>query len=177
MKLVIEDEAGTRSVVPFEDVIVVGRGTDGVTFRLGDRNVSRRHARFLRQSGAVFVEDLGSLNGTRVNGERIIGKRRLRDGDLVQIGDYDLAILAEDASVAPGAPPPLPPGPRGSGEATTQRYLIAAEGPADGPAPPVALAAPAGVIPGARPARGLRVALALALALLLAGLLALATRP
>jgi predicted component of type VI protein secretion system len=173
MKLVIEDEAGTRSVVPFEDVIVVGRGAEGVTFRLGDRNVSRRHARFLRQSGAVFVEDLGSLNGTRVNGERVTGKRRLRDGDLVQIGDYDLAILAEGAPVAPGAPPPLPPGARASGDAITQRYLISS----DGPAPPVAAAAPEGVVHGARAGRNVRLAVALAVAVLVAGLLALATRP
>ena len=86
MNLVIEDEAGTRSIVPFaSDSIVVGRGGE-VTFRLTDRNVSRRHARFVRQSGAVFVEDLGSLTGTRVNGERITGRRRLREGDLVLAG-------------------------------------------------------------------------------------------
>lgn len=109
MKLVIEDEAGTRSIVPFTgDVIVVGRGADDVTFRLADRNVSRRHARFLRQNGNIFVEDLGSLTGTRVNGERIAGRRKLRAGDLVQIGDYDLAILAEGVALEPGAPPPLP---------------------------------------------------------------------
>ncbi len=64
MKLVIEDAGGTRSIVPFTaDAIVVGRGTEGVTFRLADRNVSRRHARFLRQSGAVFVEDSGASPG------------------------------------------------------------------------------------------------------------------
>jgi predicted component of type VI protein secretion system len=109
MKLVIEDEAGTRSIVPFaDDAIVVGRGAEGVTFRLGDRNVSRRHARFLRQSGSVFVEDLGSLGGTRVNGDRITGRRKLRAGDLVQIGDYDLVVLAEGVALEPGAPPPLP---------------------------------------------------------------------
>jgi predicted component of type VI protein secretion system len=113
MKLVIEDEAGTRSIVPFaEDVIVVGRAPE-VTFRLPDRNVSRRHARFVRQSGSVFVEDLGSLTGTRVNGERITGRRRLRDGDLVQIGDYDLALLDADAAREPLAPPPLPTPARG----------------------------------------------------------------
>jgi len=109
MKLVIEDEAGTRSIVPFTgDAIVVGRATEGVTFRLAERNVSRRHARFVRQNGTVFVEDLGSLTGTRVNGERITGRRKLRDGDLVQIGDYDLAVLAEGAAAEPGSPPPLP---------------------------------------------------------------------
>jgi predicted component of type VI protein secretion system len=109
MKLVIEDEAGTRSIVPFTgEAIVVGRASGGVTFRLGDRNVSRRHARFVPQNGSVFVEDLGSLTGTRVNGERITGRRKLRAGDLVQIGDYDLAVLAEGAAAEPGAPPPLP---------------------------------------------------------------------
>jgi predicted component of type VI protein secretion system len=120
MKLVIEDDAGTRSTVPFVgDVIVVGRATEGVTFRLTDRNVSRRHARFVRQNGAVFVEDLGSLTGTRVNGERITGKRRLRPDDLVQIGDYDLAVL-EAAAPEAGAPPPLPLGARDSNAITTR---------------------------------------------------------
>src|SRR5512138_3460260 len=110
MKLVIEDEAGTRSIVPFAgDAIVVGRAAAEVTFALGERNVSRRHARFALQNGSVFVEDLGSLGGTRVNGERITGRRKLREGDLVQIGDYDLAVLEEaPAAAGAGAPPPLP---------------------------------------------------------------------
>lgn len=112
MKLVIEDEAGTRSIVPFTgDEIVVGRaGGEGVTFKLSDRNVSRRHARFVRQNGATFVEDLGSLTGTRVNGEKIGSRRKLRQGDLVQIGDYDLAVMGDITAVAPGEPPPLPAG-------------------------------------------------------------------
>jgi hypothetical protein len=144
MKLVIEDEAGTRSIVPFTgDVIVVGRGADDVTFRLADRNVSRRHARFLRQNGNIFVEDLGSLTGTRVNGERIAGRRKLRAGDLVQIGDYDLAILAEGVALEPGAPPPLPAPPlpappRTEPDATTPKLptVEAPTPPMPSPAPP-----------------------------------------
>jgi len=67
MKLVIEDGSGTRSTVPFTgDEITVGRAAEGVTFRLGERNVSRRHARFVLAGGTVFVEDLGSATGTRV---------------------------------------------------------------------------------------------------------------
>jgi predicted component of type VI protein secretion system len=178
MKLAIEDEAGTRSIVPFTtDGIVVGRGSEGVTFRLADRNVSRRHARFLRQNGAVFVEDLGSLTGTRVNGERISGKRRLRDGDLVQIGDYDLAVLAEGEALAPGAPPPLP-APIRSDAATTQKlpaYVEPTPAAVTPPVPPPAAAAPPPPsAPVAAPARArtFRIAVVVALVALVAGLVA-----
>ena len=170
MKLVIEDEAGTRSIVPFgDDGIVVGRGAEGVSFRLAERNVSRRHARFLRQNGAVFVEDLGSLTGTRVNGERIAGKRRLRDGDLVQIGDYDLAILAEDQALAPGAPPPLPSG-RAEPGATTQRLPAVTDDVA--PTAPPTAAVPAPTTPPPSRGRAARILLAVAVAALAAGLAA-----
>ena len=111
MRLVIEDEAGTRTVVPFTaDEITVGRApAGGSAWRLPERNVSRRHARFVRVSGAVHVEDLGSLTGTWLNGERITGRRRLRVGDLVEIGDYDLVVLPDQAEAhGPGTPPPLP---------------------------------------------------------------------
>lgn len=165
MKLVIEDEAGTRSIVPLGDAaLVVGRGAD-VTFRLTDRNVSRQHARFLRQNGSVFVEDLGSLTGTRVNGERITGRRRLREGDLVQIGDYDLALLAEGQALDPGAPPPLPPGPRAEPNATTRRLDAV-------PPPPAAEATPSAPVPASPTGRTLRLVLAVAVTALAAGLAA-----
>jgi predicted component of type VI protein secretion system len=167
MKLVIEDEAGTRSTVPFAgEPIVVGRAPEGVTFRLTDRNVSRRHARFVLQNGSAFVEDLGSLLGTRVNGERISGKRRLRDGDLVQIGDYDLAVLPE-ATAIPGAgapPPPLPPPARiGDPNAITTRLPTTAEVAAPPPHAPAPAAAPRGRTVRLAVAAGL-VALALGIA-------------
>ncbi len=167
MKLVIEDEAGTRSIVPFAgEPIVVGRAAEGVTFRLTDRNVSRRHARFVLQNGSAFVEDLGSLVGTRVNGERITGKRRLRDGDLVQIGDYDLAVLSESSAIAgAGAPPPLPAAARSADpNAITRRFPLT-------PVPPTALTAP----PPLRPApagRTVRVAIAAGLVALALGIAA-----
>jgi pSer/pThr/pTyr-binding forkhead associated (FHA) protein len=138
VKLVIEDEAGTRSIVPFEsDEITVGRAAEGVTFRLSERNVSRRHARFVRANGAIFVEDLGSLTGTLVNGERVSGRRRVREGDLVEIGEYDLAVLGEVNAIGPGAPPPLPPG----GRATPDPRAVA-ELPPPPPAPATRSTAP-----------------------------------
>lgn len=158
MKLVIEDDAGTRTVVPFtaED-LTLGRAAEGVAWRLPDRNVSRRHARFTRASGAVYVEDLGSLTGTWLNGERITGRRRVRPGDLVEIGDYDLVVAPEGQEAAgPDAPPPLPASPE---------QAQGAPQPAATPA-----AAPA----AARPVRLGRLALLGALALgagVLAGLL------
>ncbi|HSN91853.1 MAG TPA: FHA domain-containing protein, partial [Anaeromyxobacteraceae bacterium] len=121
MKIVIEDDAGRRTTVPFSaDEIAIGRGTEGVAVRLADRNVSRRHARLVRQKGDVWVEDLGSLIGTRVNGDRVDGKRKLRPGDIVQIGDYDLAVLADGVEI-----PSLTPAPAGEAAAPPAEPTVA----------------------------------------------------
>jgi predicted component of type VI protein secretion system len=146
MRLVIEDEAGTRTVVPFSsDEIVVGRATDGVAWRLPDRDVSRRHARFTSVNGTIFVEDLGSLTGTWLNGERIDSRRRVRPGDLVEIGAFDLVVLPEDMAVAgPGAPPPLPASTRP--DPMPAVVVPAAPGPASA-GPTAAVAAATGGVP------------------------------
>ncbi|ADO74006.1 FHA domain-containing protein [Stigmatella aurantiaca] len=126
LKLIIEDDEGRKTVVPFvREEITIGR-QEGNTIRLTERNVSRRHARLLRQNGHVVVEDLGSSNGTRINGERISGQSAIKDGDLLQIGDYDLALQNEAALAAskasaassPSTRPTLPAAPalRGSDE-------------------------------------------------------------
>ena len=104
LKLIIEDDEGRKTVVPFvRDEITIGR-QEGNTIRLTERNVSRRHARLVRQNGHVMVEDLGSYNGVLINGERIHGQTEIRDGDLIQIGDYDLALQNEAAMMATTAP-------------------------------------------------------------------------
>ena len=112
MKVIIEDDEGRKTVVPFSrDEITIGR-EQGNTIRLPERNVSRHHARLTRNNGAVLVEDLDSSNGVRVNGEKIDGPTRIKEGDLVEIGDYDLGIEGKLESVASpvvGAPAgPLP---------------------------------------------------------------------
>lgn len=102
LKLIIEDDEGRKTVVPFvRDEITIGR-QEGNTIRLTERNVSRRHARLVRLNGHVVVEDLGSYNGTRINGERIAGQSPLKEGDLIQIGDYDLALQTEGAASVSG---------------------------------------------------------------------------
>ncbi|MGB5986414.1 MAG: FHA domain-containing protein, partial [Desulfobacterales bacterium] len=51
-----------------------------------DPEVSRRHARFLMRDDNVFIEDLGSTNGTFLNGERISSPQQLRKGDVITFG-------------------------------------------------------------------------------------------
>ncbi|MGN6109698.1 MAG: FHA domain-containing protein, partial [Kofleriaceae bacterium] len=94
-KLVIQDDEGKTTIVPLiRDEITIGR-KEGNTIRLTERNVSRRHARILRNNGEVQIEDLGSYNGIRVNNARIAERVSLRVSDQVQIGDYKLYLKAE----------------------------------------------------------------------------------
>ncbi len=72
---------------------------------LPDRQVSRRHARVFRQGEEYFVEDLGSKNGTWVNGQPVHGAVRLQDGDEIQI-----ALRFKLAFVGTGATAPLDAG-------------------------------------------------------------------
>jgi pSer/pThr/pTyr-binding forkhead associated (FHA) protein len=99
-KLTIEDDEGKTTVVPLaRDEMTIGR-LDGNTIRLTERNVSRRHARLVRQNGALFIEDLSSFTGVRVNGTKIASPTPLREGDEVQIGDYRLALRGEKTAAA-----------------------------------------------------------------------------
>ena len=94
-RLVIQDDEGKTTVVPLiRDEITIGR-KEGNTIRLTERNVSRRHARIIRQNNEVQIEDLGSYNGIRVNNARIAERVSLRISDQVQIGDYKLYLKAE----------------------------------------------------------------------------------
>jgi predicted component of type VI protein secretion system len=61
-------------------------GREGCDITLGDPDVSRRHAEIQISNGDLLINDLGSTNGTFVNGERIDQPRSLRDGDEVRIG-------------------------------------------------------------------------------------------
>ena len=94
-KLVIEDDEGRRSVVPVElGEVSIGR-LEANTIRLNERNVSRRHARLVRENEAVFAEDLDSYNGVWVNGGRVAGRRELHAGDVMRIGDFQLELRGD----------------------------------------------------------------------------------
>ena len=83
--------AGSRFVLDNE-VTRAGRHPDSDIF-LDDITVSRRHAEFLRRGETYVVRDVGSLNGTYLNRERI-DESDLDNGDEVQIGKFRLVFLA-----------------------------------------------------------------------------------
>jgi pSer/pThr/pTyr-binding forkhead associated (FHA) protein len=87
--------AGSRFLLD-TDQVNAGRHPDSEIF-LDDVTVSRRHAEFHRQGEEFTVTDVGSLNGTYVNRDRI-DRVQLKDGDEVQIGKYRLVFFSGHAS-------------------------------------------------------------------------------
>jgi pSer/pThr/pTyr-binding forkhead associated (FHA) protein len=85
-------DAGARFLLDSPSV-TVGRHPDSDIF-LDDISVSRRHATFVRGETGYVITDLGSLNGSYVNRDRIDGEVTLSGGDEVQIGKYRLIYFA-----------------------------------------------------------------------------------
>ncbi|MFC7495008.1 MULTISPECIES: FHA domain-containing protein [unclassified Nocardioides] len=83
--------SGSRFLLD-QDVVSAGRHPDSEIF-LDDVTVSRRHAEFHRQGETFTVSDVGSLNGTYVNRDRI-DRVQLTDGDEVQIGKFRLVFFS-----------------------------------------------------------------------------------
>jgi hypothetical protein len=72
--------------------VVVGRSRE-CDVRVEDGNVSRRHFELVQEGPTAWVvSDLGSTNGTEVNGRRVSGRRRLDDGDRITIGSTELVF-------------------------------------------------------------------------------------
>jgi len=71
--------------------ITVGRAA-GCSMVFDERFVSQVHCRIFLRDGSVFVEDLGSTNGTWVNGARVVGQMPARLGDRIQIGNVVLEV-------------------------------------------------------------------------------------
>lgn len=89
--------------------LLIGRAVDGEGSLAGDPELSRRHARIaIDRSGQVTVEDLGSANGTFVNGERLRERRALEVGDSLQVGTTTLQLVEPDRSPAARVVPQAP---------------------------------------------------------------------
>ncbi|MCC6830628.1 MAG: FHA domain-containing protein [Thermoleophilia bacterium] len=165
--------------------LVMGRDAD-CELTLDDTQASRRHARVARGETGLTIEDLGSTNGTMLNGARVAGPQPLSAGDEIRIGRSALTLRsaavhteigtpqASGGGTPVAAPPPPPvaavgPPPPPPAAAAPPPPPPPAPQPPPAPAGPPPLAAPAGVghgypeppvrgaIPGARnPASGIR---------------------
>jgi hypothetical protein len=92
-KLRVNTAAGLRSGSAYDlsDGAMLGRG-DGADIRLEDAFASSRHARLVPEGDVIVLEDLGSTNGTYLNGEPLRGPQPLHVGDRIRIGDSEFSF-------------------------------------------------------------------------------------
>jgi pSer/pThr/pTyr-binding forkhead associated (FHA) protein/predicted Ser/Thr protein kinase len=131
-ELVITAGAGEGRRLALGDELELGREAKGEGKLSDDPELSRHHARIARDSGGrLTIEDLGSANGTFVNGQPVRGQRALEPGDSIRVGSTTLRLVA--AGQEPAAPAPVP---------------IRRPPPAPAPEPPSSQLAPGSVFAG-----------------------------
>jgi predicted component of type VI protein secretion system len=110
-RLVMRSGPSVGKVYPLDkNEMFVGRDLSNEVV-INDPEISRRHARFFSQGGNIVLEDLGSTNGSFVNGQRLMGPNVLRPGDVITFGErmslvFESAEYDQDATmVSPAARP------------------------------------------------------------------------
>ncbi|MCC6748967.1 MAG: protein kinase [Deltaproteobacteria bacterium] len=96
-QLVVRTDQGEK-LLPLDRELIIGRAGQ---LAISDARVSRQHARIYHEEGEYLLEDLGSSNGTWLNGERISEPRRLQDRDEVRIGSCHIRFVAGRGASAP----------------------------------------------------------------------------
>ncbi len=101
LKITTGKEKGRTLELAADTPLTIGR-SESSGFCIPDKKVSRRHAEIVSDGENVFISDLSSRTGTRVNGRAIAQRTPLCIGDTIQIGETDLVLeKTEDASAAP----------------------------------------------------------------------------
>jgi pSer/pThr/pTyr-binding forkhead associated (FHA) protein len=114
-QLVMHSGPTPGKIFPMEgDVLTIGREA-GNAIVINDAEVSRKHTQFVFQGGKYIVTDLGSTNGTFVNGQRLTGQHILQPGEIISLGEQiNLlfeAIIPVDPNatmMSPGRQPAMP---------------------------------------------------------------------
>jgi serine phosphatase RsbU (regulator of sigma subunit) len=88
---ILHGDASGQSYRLDRDVTVLGRDA-ACDIILANQDISKKHARIVHKDGVYYIEDLGSTNGTKVGDSVLTEIRLLKDGDLIQIGDFRLAF-------------------------------------------------------------------------------------
>ncbi|MGZ5323159.1 MAG: FHA domain-containing protein [Solirubrobacterales bacterium] len=127
--LVIRRGEGAGAEYPIDGEVVLGREPGSADVVLTDPGISRRHAAIRAAAGRISVADLGSSNGTYVNGDRIRGEAELAAGDEIQLGGIVLSV--HPARRAPSARGPAPGrlAPRPDAESNIPAFAAAFLGP------------------------------------------------
>jgi DNA-binding NtrC family response regulator len=89
--LVLDGDSSWLSSLPGSGSLLIGRSSNA-DIEVKDPSVSRQHARVSVEAGEVFLTDLGSHNGARINGRRMSGSQLLQSGDVVTLGDVTLVL-------------------------------------------------------------------------------------
>jgi pSer/pThr/pTyr-binding forkhead associated (FHA) protein len=97
IKLQIIEGPGAGQELDVEGAAVIGRDPASAALVVRDSEASRRHASLIPEGQSINVEDLGSTNGTFVNGERLIGARVIVPGDRLRIGTTVLEVAVASA--------------------------------------------------------------------------------
>ncbi|NOZ87334.1 MAG: Flp pilus assembly complex ATPase component [Deltaproteobacteria bacterium] len=96
LRIRIQAPGGTANIKEFERTqVIIGRSSD-CNLVLPAGSVSRRHAKLVVHEGRVVIADLGSANGTLVNGKRIAKPKVVHSGDIVTLGDYTLQVESKE---------------------------------------------------------------------------------
>lgn len=126
--VIVSGKSAGKTIAINRDQLLVGRAEECDVRPLSDE-VSRRHCAVRIEPDVVWVEDLGSRNGTFVNGSKITEKTKVYDGDLIKVGNLELRVAGgtERKPGSPGTPesPAAAPPASWNDEDEVSRWLLA----------------------------------------------------
>src|SRR5512136_414701 len=97
-EIAIQTAGGTRERYPIaKPRVTIGRSRESDIF-LPDQWLSRHHAEIVQRTDGYFVVDLQSKNGTLLNGQPVKEDRRLREGDVITLGEHTLTFSGDEGA-------------------------------------------------------------------------------